>query len=94
MCRVEFCLDAVLGFSHQENEITGTGSLLYIEPCNERILAQLPACANDNDYNSLLRMLCDDNYVAEGPFYADPPIVRVAEQLSSAFVDDNIRAYL
>lgn len=94
MCRVEHALDAVLGFAHQESEITGTGNLLQANPYSERTLRQLPACANDDDYNFLLRTLCDDGYVAEGPFYTDPPTVRVTEQLSSAFVDDNIRAYL
>ena len=88
-------LDAILDYARTESEVTGDGNFILSEPKNRERLLRLPACANDNNYGFLIRNLCVDGLIPSGPHCPpDPPMSRVTESLSSAFVDDNIRAYL
>lgn len=92
--RVEYVLDGMLGYAHNGSEVTGDGDFVA-DPRNREALQSLLPCANDNDCGFLMRHLCDDGLIPDGPY--DPsehPIQRVTDRLSPAFIDDNIRAYL
>ena len=88
-------IDAILGRSQEESEIMGDGLFLEYHEGAEQHLHKLPRCENDNDYPLLLKRLCDDDLLPTGPYgpRKKAAISRVTEQLSSAFLDDNVRAY-
>ena len=85
---------------HEASEVTGE-SECFMDEKQIRKLQKLPVCANDNDCIFLLKHMCDDGPVPSGPYLIEsdakppaPSIARVTERLSSAFIDDNMRAYL
>ena len=94
LCRVEYVLDAILGRSREESEITGDGSFAGAGEAWDEELHEMPFCENDNDYQLLLRRLCNGGHLPAGPYSRKKDTCAKATQvLSSAFIDDNVRAY-
>lgn len=96
--RVEYAMDAVLAQSSEDSEVTGDGGFIVeLEEAGVDVqeLHNMPKCENDNDYCLLLRRMCDDGLVPSGPYgpVLKRVVAKVTEDLSRAFVDDNIQAY-
>lgn len=97
VCRIEYALDAIMSSVHETSEITGNGHYLVTHAEHAQKLRDLPPCANDNDGVFVLKHICNAGLMPDGPYdryCPEPPFERMTEKLSSAFVDDNLRAYM
>ncbi|DBB07510.1 hypothetical protein WJX82_009247 [Trebouxia sp. C0006] len=85
--RVEYALDALIGRSREENELTGDGS--FTDSMVKEEMDEMKACENDDDYTFLLRQLCNDGYMPSGPHLKRDPENNEWQRASSTRVVHN-----